>query len=72
MEKLTHILPQTRCKEYVRKTLDEISEKQRRKLSNVIQNAMEDVVILYLKTGVVFTMSKKTKNNDKSTKKKIA
>lgn len=60
MEKLTHTVPQIRIDEKTRKALDEMALKQRRTLTSLLQLILEDVVILYKKTGVIFTISKKT------------
>jgi len=60
MNKLTHTLPQIRIDEETRKTWDDMSLSKRRKLSALMQLVVEDVAIMYRKTGVVFTVSKKT------------
>ena len=59
MEKLTNTLPQIRVDEETRKTWDEMALKKRRKITGLMQLIVEDVAILYRKTGVVFTISKK-------------
>lgn len=64
MEKLTHTLPQIRVDETTRKMLDEMAYKQRRSLTSLLQNVLEDVVVMYQKTGVVFSMSKKKRNEN--------
>jgi hypothetical protein len=60
MQKLTHTLPQIRVDETTRKTLDRAATKHRRSLTSLMQLIMEDVATMYRKTGVIFSVSKKT------------
>ena len=60
MQKLTHSLPKIRVDEETRKTWEVMALKQRRELHTLMQLIAEDIAILYRKTGVVFSVSKKT------------
>lgn len=54
-DKLTNSLPQIRCSEETRKIWDEISDKNRRTLSNTLQIVTEDIAKHYLTTGKILT-----------------
>lgn len=55
-DKLTHTLPQIKCSEKTRKTFDEMSEKTKRSISNIMQIYTEEICNQYEKTGNIFTI----------------
>lgn len=58
MDKLTHHLPQTRVDETTRKIFDELSAKDKRKLSNYLQIIYYTLATNYIERGDIFSFKK--------------
>ena len=53
-DKLTHTLPQIKCTEATRKCYDEMSEKTRRTITNILQIHTEEICKNFRLTGSIF------------------